>query len=95
MQVNDLFLDFLWWPGSFSATSAGKVDQICDSCIISSKSEATPTQSITVEAGYVLNEKKLMIALILLGASLDSNFLIHLPYYFVCLSLTDTKFNIL
>ncbi|OIT39899.1 PREDICTED: uncharacterized protein LOC109237517 [Nicotiana attenuata] len=37
--------------GSVFATSAGKFDQICDSCIISSRSEATPTQSITVEAG--------------------------------------------
>lgn len=50
---NDLFLDFSWWPGSFAATSVGKIDQICDSCIISLRSEATPSQSIKVEAGYV------------------------------------------
>ncbi|KAH0632494.1 hypothetical protein KY290_038226 [Solanum tuberosum] len=37
--------------GSFAATSVGKIDQICDSCIISLRSEATPSQSIKVEAG--------------------------------------------
>ncbi|MCD7468888.1 hypothetical protein HAX54_007435 [Datura stramonium] len=37
--------------GSFAATSVGKIDQLCDSCIISLRSEATPTQSIKVEAG--------------------------------------------
>ncbi|PHT37800.1 hypothetical protein CQW23_21373 [Capsicum baccatum] len=36
---------------SFAATSVGKIDQICDSCIISLSSEATPTQSIKVEPG--------------------------------------------
>ncbi|KAK4348453.1 hypothetical protein RND71_031208 [Anisodus tanguticus] len=36
---------------SFAATSVGKIDQVCDSCIISLRSEATPTQSIKVEAG--------------------------------------------
>ncbi|XP_015167326.1 uncharacterized protein [Solanum tuberosum] len=39
--------------GSFAATSVGKIDQICDSCIISLRSEATPSQSIKVEAGPV------------------------------------------
>ncbi|TMW92563.1 hypothetical protein EJD97_012859 [Solanum chilense] len=37
--------------GSFAATSVGKIDQTCDSCIISLRSEATPSQSIKVEAG--------------------------------------------
>ncbi|KAK4730869.1 hypothetical protein R3W88_023857 [Solanum pinnatisectum] len=36
--------------GSFAATSVGKIDQICDSCIISLRSD-TPTQSVKVEAG--------------------------------------------
>ncbi|KAJ8532792.1 hypothetical protein K7X08_015681 [Anisodus acutangulus] len=36
---------------SFAATSVGKIDQVCDSCIISLSSEATPTQSIKIEAG--------------------------------------------
>ncbi|XP_059290496.1 uncharacterized protein LOC132044038 isoform X3 [Lycium ferocissimum] len=35
----------------FAATSVGKIDQICDSCVVSLRSEATPTQSIKVEAG--------------------------------------------
>nr|XP_033513973.1 uncharacterized protein LOC104103774 isoform X2 [Nicotiana tomentosiformis] len=48
IPVKEIIICQKW---SFSATLAGKVDQICDSCIISSKSEATPTQSITVEAG--------------------------------------------
>ncbi|XP_049361435.1 uncharacterized protein LOC125826155 isoform X2 [Solanum verrucosum] len=39
--------------GSFAATSVGKIDQICDSCIISLRSEATPSQSIKVEVGPV------------------------------------------
>ncbi|KAL3327695.1 hypothetical protein AABB24_035392 [Solanum stoloniferum] len=38
--------------GSFAATSVGKIDQICDSCIISLRSD-TPTQSVKVEAGPV------------------------------------------
>ncbi|KAK4343079.1 hypothetical protein RND71_038895 [Anisodus tanguticus] len=38
---------------SFAATSVGKIDQVCDSCIISLRSEATPTQSIKIEAGAV------------------------------------------
>ncbi|XP_016475395.2 uncharacterized protein LOC107797055 [Nicotiana tabacum] len=37
--------------GSFVATLAGKDEPLCDSCIISLRSEATPTQSINTENG--------------------------------------------
>ncbi|XP_059296289.1 uncharacterized protein LOC132049482 isoform X1 [Lycium ferocissimum] len=37
--------------GSFVATLAGKDEQPCDSCILSLRSEATPTQSINTENG--------------------------------------------
>ncbi|CAN4117156.1 unnamed protein product [Withania somnifera] len=39
--------------GSFAATSVGKIDQICDSCIVSLRSEDTPTKPIKVEAGIL------------------------------------------
>ena len=41
----------LLWLGSFVATLAGKDEPLCDSCIISLRSEATPTQSINTENG--------------------------------------------
>ncbi|XP_019234167.1 PREDICTED: uncharacterized protein LOC109214681 isoform X2 [Nicotiana attenuata] len=40
--------------GSFVATLAGKDEQLCDSCIISLRSEATPTQSINIENGAMV-----------------------------------------
>ncbi|KAK4377719.1 hypothetical protein RND71_004015 [Anisodus tanguticus] len=40
--------------GSFVATLAGKDEQLCDSCIISLRSEATPTESINTENGAVI-----------------------------------------
>ncbi|XP_060176966.1 uncharacterized protein LOC132607144 isoform X2 [Lycium barbarum] len=40
--------------GSFVATLAGKDEQPCDSCILSLRSEATPTQSINTENGAVI-----------------------------------------
>lgn len=39
--------------GSFVATLAGNDEQLCDSCIVSLRSEATPTQSINTENAYV------------------------------------------
>lgn len=49
---------------SFVATLAGNDEQLCDSCIVSLRSEATPTQSINTENGYVLL-LSLMILLLL------------------------------
>ncbi|XP_015056110.1 uncharacterized protein LOC107002562 [Solanum pennellii] len=37
--------------GSFVATLAGNDEQLCDSCIVSLRSDATPTQSINTENG--------------------------------------------
>ncbi|XP_009796874.1 uncharacterized protein LOC107831397 isoform X2 [Nicotiana tabacum] len=40
--------------GSFVATLAGKDEQLCDSCIISLRPEATPTKSINTENGAMV-----------------------------------------
>lgn len=58
----------LLWLGSFVATLAGKDEQLCDSCIISLRPEATPTKSINTENGYVFFFKSRLMILSLLFA---------------------------